>query len=157
MSKFIIPQNSRIDEQKKVMTDIAKADHCPFCQENLAKYHKSPIIKDGKFWVLTKNQWPYEKVKHQLLAIYKKHIEHISEIENGAGDELLKMFSDEAEKRKMPGGGVAMRFGNNPGYGNYGSTVFHLHAHLIEPDLEIMDTGEKWKFKFGENTSNNLY
>jgi hypothetical protein len=50
----------------------------------------------------------------------------------------------------MPGGGVAIRFGSNPENGNYGSSVLHIHAHLIEPDLRALDEREAWKFKFGQ-------
>ena len=148
-NKYINKINSRTEHQKMVMEKINEEGHCPFCLENLEKYHKNPILTEGKFWLLTDNQWPYENVKHQLLAIYKKHIEHISEIEAGAGDELVKLFTAEAKKRNIPGGAMCMRFGSNQGKGNYGSTVLHLHAHLIEPDLENSKK-EKIKFKIGQ-------
>lgn len=140
----------RREDQKKVMEEIKKEGHCPFCRENLEKYHKNPILKEGKFWILTENQWPYEKIKHQLLAIYKTHIEHIKEIDPQAGAELFEMFKEESEKRSIPGGGLAIRFGSNPEKGNYGSSVLHIHAHLVEPDLEKLEETEAWKFKFGE-------
>ncbi len=139
----------RRDDQRAVMEDIKAQGHCPFCRENLDKYHKNPILKEGKFWLLTENQWPYEKIKHQLLAIYKTHIEHITEIDPEAGSELIRMFAEEAKKRNMSGGGVAIRFGSSP-HGNYGSSVLHIHAHLIEPDLEALGETEAWRFKFGE-------
>ena len=82
------------------MEEIKKQGHCPFCRENLEKYHKAPILKEGKFWVLTDNQWPYEKIKHQLLAIYKTHIEHIKDIDPESGKELFEMFVEETKKRK---------------------------------------------------------
>jgi diadenosine tetraphosphate (Ap4A) HIT family hydrolase len=149
MSKFVILGNTRREDQKKVMNEIANQKHCPFCQENLTKYHKKPILKEGKYWVLTDNQWPYDKIKHQLLAIYKTHIEHISEMDPGAGSELIEMFKEEAKKRNIPGGGLAMRFGSNPEHGSYGNSVLHIHAHLIEPDLEALGPKETWKLKFG--------
>jgi diadenosine tetraphosphate (Ap4A) HIT family hydrolase len=135
-NKFIEKANSRTEVQKAVMEKISEEGHCPFCRENLDKYHKKPIIKEGDFWLLTENQWPYDNTKHHLLAIYKKHIEHIAEIETGASDELMGLFVEEAKKRHVPGGAVCIRFGSNPDKGNYGNTVRHLHAHLIEPDLE---------------------
>ncbi len=148
-NKFINKINSRTEHQKIVMNKINEEGHCPFCRENLDKYHKKPILKEGNFWLLTDNQWPYENTKHQLLAIYKKHIEHISEIEAGASDELMAFLEEEVKKRNIPGGAVCMRFGSNPDKGNYGSTVLHLHAHLIEPDLENPKK-EKIKFKIGQ-------
>ncbi|MFA6315378.1 MAG: hypothetical protein WC648_03385 [Candidatus Paceibacterota bacterium] len=150
MKKFIILDNIRREDQKEVMNEIAEQKHCPFCTENLLKYHKKPILKEGKFWILTDNQWPYEKIKHQLLAIYKTHIEHISEMDPDAGAELIEMFKEEAIKRNIPGGGIAMRFGSNPPHGSYGNSVLHIHAHMIEPDLEALNSDEAWKFKFGQ-------
>jgi len=149
-NRFINMRTIRREDQRKVMEKIKEQGHCPFCRENLETYHKAPILKEGKFWVLTDNQWPYNKIKHQLLAVYKTHIEHISEMDPEAGSELMQMFAGEAKKRKIPGGGIAIRFGSNPELGNYGSTVLHLHAHLIEPDLEKLEETEAWRFKFGE-------
>src|SRR3990167_5421861 len=112
-NKYINLSAVRREDQREVMEEIKKQGHCPFCIENLEKYHKNPILKEGKFWILTENQWPYEKIKHQLLAIYKTHIEHIREMDPESGSELLKIFSEEAEKRKIVGGGIAIRFGSN--------------------------------------------
>jgi diadenosine tetraphosphate (Ap4A) HIT family hydrolase len=137
-------------EKVAIYNTIDGKGHCPFCPENLATYHKRPIIVDGTYWILTDNQWPYPKIKHQLLAIHKKHIEHISEMTPEAGAELIKLFAEEAKKRNIKGGGVAIRFGSNPELGNYGNTVLHIHAHLIEPDLSALAPNEAWKFKFGQ-------
>lgn len=148
-NRFINLSTTRRDDQRIVMKEINGEGHCPFCPENIARYHKNPILKEGKFWLLTENQWPYKKVKHQLLAIYKTHVEHISEIDPEAGSELFALFTDEARNRNIPGGGLAMRFGSSE-HGNYGSSVLHIHAHLIEPDLEALDETEAWRFKFGQ-------
>jgi diadenosine tetraphosphate (Ap4A) HIT family hydrolase len=148
-NRFINLSSVRREDQRDVMVEIAKQGHCPFCVENLKKYHKNPILKEGKFWFLTENQWPYEKVKEQLLAIYKTHIEHISEMHPEAGGELLQMFSDEAKKRNIGGGVVAIRFGSSE-LGDYGSSVKHIHAHLIEPDLEQLGETEALKFTYAK-------
>lgn len=139
----------RRDDQRRVMEEIKRAGHCPFCRENLSKYHKNPILKEGRFWLLTDNQWPYENIKHQVLAIYKTHIEHLEEMDPEAGKELIELFAEETKRRKITGGGVAIRFGSSK-YGNYGSSVLHIHAHLIEPNLETLGETESWKFKFGQ-------
>lgn len=150
-NKFIHLTAVRREDQRQVMEKILEEGHCPFCRENLDKYHKNPILKEGKFWLLTDNQWPYEKVKHQLLAIYKTHIEHIKDMDPEAGKELMEMFAEETRRRNIPGGGIAIRFGKNPEHGNYGNSVLHLHAHLIEPDLDALKPDEAWKFKFGQS------
>ncbi len=147
---FIIKDNLRVASQGPVYDKIEKEGHCPFCKENLLKYHKLPILKEGKFWTLTDNQWPYDKIKHQLLAIYNTHIEHLNEMDPESGKELIEMFQEESKKRKMPGGGIAIRFGSNPEEGSYGNSVLHIHAHLIEPDLKALKSDEAWRFKFGQ-------
>jgi len=149
MKKFVYMGNTRLPAQDKVMAQILADGVCPFCRDNLEKYHKNPILKEGKFWLLTDNQWPYEKIKHQMLAIYKTHIEHLSEMNPEAGKELIEMFAEETKKRKIDGGGVAIRFGRSND-GNYGSSVLHIHAHLIEPDLKKLEETEAWRFKFGQ-------
>lgn len=84
-----------------------------------------------------------------MLAIYKTHVEHITEIDPEAGKELFEMFAQASKERNIEGGGVAMRFGSSI-HGNYGSSVLHIHAHLVEPDLAALDETEAWRFKFGQ-------
>ncbi len=148
-NRFINLKTVRREDQRTVMEEIDRQGHCPFCIENLSNYHKNPILKEGKYWLLTENQWPYDKVKHQLLAVYKTHVEHLKDVEPEAGKELFEMFGEESRARNMEGGGVAIRFGTSPN-GNYGSSVAHIHAHLIEPDLGALGESEAWKFKFGQ-------
>lgn len=148
-NRFINPAAVRREDQRVVMEEIKKQGHCPFCREHLEKYHSAPIIKEGEYWILTKNQWPYEKVKHQFLAIHKEHVEHISEVTPEAGAELFAFFAATAKEYGFSGGGMAIRFGSSE-HGSYGSSVLHIHAHLIEPDLEALEESEAWKFKFGQ-------
>ena len=54
-----------------------------------------------------------------------------------------------AVKAHIEGGGIAMRFGSSAD-GNFGSSVLHIHAHLIEPNLAVLADDESWKFKFGQ-------
>lgn len=145
-NKYANARNSRLGEQRRVMDDIISRGHCPFCSENLLKYHKQPIIKNGKFWILTKNQWPYKNTKLHLLAIYKKHAVKLSEINPEAGKELLSMFKWVEKKYKVPGGGFAMRFGDTS---HSAGTVNHIHAQFILPDIKNPKY-EPVRFKIGE-------
>ncbi len=151
---YIHVDQSRTEGQRKVMEQIQDDNVCPFCPEHLSKYHKEPILKESDHWILTKNQWPYENTKNQLLAIHKKHIEHIAELNQEASKELFELFQWGAKEFNMPGGALCIRFGSNPQYGNYGSSVLHLHAHLIEADLENPEN-EPVRFKVGQPKKNN--
>jgi diadenosine tetraphosphate (Ap4A) HIT family hydrolase len=141
--------HSRSENQRGVMEQIAKDAVCPFCPEHLRKYHKEPTLKEGNFWILSKNQWPYANTKHQFIAIHKSHIEHLTELTTEATKELFDLFQWAAKEHNMPGGAVIIRFGSNPKHGDYGSSVLHLHAHLVEADLENPD-GEPVRFKVGQ-------
>src|SRR5680860_366496 len=119
-NSFVNLNNARHNEQRQVMKDIEKNRECPFCPENLSKYHKQKIIKRGKFWVLTKNQWPYKYTDVHLLAISIYHTDKLSDLKDGAFDELQKMMVWSEKKYKIVAGGVAMRFGD---MSNNGATV----------------------------------
>ena len=130
--EFVNLNNARVDEQREVMSQIITDGLCPFCSENLAKYHKKPTLREGACWILTSNQWPYEHTKHHLLAIAKIHVEHIDALPPGAMDELGEHFKWGTKEFNIKGGGIVMRFGDSD---LAGSTVRHLHAQLIETDL----------------------
>lgn len=129
---YIRLENARTDEQRETMRQIAKDNVCPFCSANLAEYHKKDIISEGKYWLLTENQWPYEGAKSHLLAISRDHVESLGDLDPEAGAELFKLFQNAIKEFSIEGGTLALRFGN---HSKYASTVKHLHAHLIDPDV----------------------
>jgi diadenosine tetraphosphate (Ap4A) HIT family hydrolase len=136
MSNFVDIDNTREDDQREVMQDIISADHCPFCTENLKKYHKQPLLKDGKYWLVTSNQWPYKNTKVHLLIIYKEHAVELSELNPESGKELLEFTAWAEKEYQIPGGGWSMRFGDT----NYSAgTVNHIHVQFIQPDIEAPD------------------
>src|SRR5690606_32849370 len=56
---FVHMAHARGEEQAGVMQGILAAGECPFCADNLAKYHKGETLFNGDYWLLTRNQWPY--------------------------------------------------------------------------------------------------
>lgn len=140
---FVNLDNARLDEQRKVMEDIVSDGVCPFCPENLAKYHKEKIIRTGKHWLLTYNQWPYENTALHLLVIAKYHAIHLNDMKPGAADELFDLLKWAEINFNVSFGGVCMRFGDIK---KTGATVDHLHAHLIVPK-ENLSKDKKVRFK----------
>lgn len=119
-----------------VISQIQKDGVCPFCPESLAKYHKNPILKEGKFWLLTDNMYPYEGAKYHVLLIHKTHVTTFAEISEEAWYELDGFIKNFTEEHGIPGGTFIMRFGDT----RYtGASVSHLHANLISPDGEDKD------------------
>jgi ATP adenylyltransferase len=149
-TKFVDIDNSRKEDQRQVMQEIVNQDHCPFCAENLNKYHKQPILKETKHWILTKNQWPYDNTKIHLLGIIKEHKEKLSELTPEMGTELFEIISWAEKEFEMPGGGFAMRFGDTE---FSAATVKHLHIQLLVPDIESPHY-EPTRIKIGKSRKN---
>ena len=137
MAEFVNKDNTahRPDGGKygKVIDQIKKDGVCPFCPENLLKYHKNPILKEGFYWVLTKNMYPYEGAKHHILIIHKKHIEKFEEIVPEAWSEIRRLVESFTKEENILGGTFMMRFGDTA---HTGASVSHLHANLVSPDAE---------------------
>lgn len=139
--------NSRVEEQRQVMLEIAESGKCPFCPENFDQHKTDHILFDGKYWLLTYNRWPYKNTKVHLLAIYKEHAEHLSEMVPEAGQELIEVFQFAAQKFNVAGGGFVMRFGDT----NYSAgSVHHLHAQFIQPDIDAEEY-EPVRIKLGKS------
>lgn len=144
--KHVNLNNAREEDQKKAMERIESRDECPFCLNNLKKEHKEPILKKGKFWIVTKNQWPYDEAENHLLIISKKHIENLSNIPPEAGKELIEFLQFIETEFDFRAGGVGFRFGDI----NYnGATVSHLHVHVLEPGDSESDNYKPIRFKIG--------
>lgn len=128
MKKMVNLSHARTDFQREVMRRIALDKVCPFCEEHFLKYHTRPIIRRGRYWILTENFQPYEGTRHHLLAVARKHVTSFAELPAPAHAELFRLFGDECRRRKIKGGTVLMRFGDTE---YTGGTVSHLHAQLV--------------------------
>mgnify|MGYP001620161054 CR=1 FL=1 len=129
---FVNPRFARKGEYKKVIQSIVADGKCPFCPENF-KYHKNPIIKKTKNWFITKSSWPYKNTKYHFLIIGKKHKEKFKDLTLKDFKEIKNLACWTIKKFKIKGGGLTLRFGDT---NHTGSTVNHLHFHLIIPKLK---------------------
>lgn len=132
--KFVNADNTQHRPDGKynsVITNIQKDGVCPFCPDQLAKYHKNPIIDETKYWLVTNNMYPYKNVRHHILLIHKEHIETIQEITDEAWKELHTIFLQAIGRSNIPGGTLFIRFGDTR---FTGASVSHLHAHLVSSD-----------------------
>ncbi|MCX6712833.1 MAG: hypothetical protein NTY66_01345, partial [Candidatus Vogelbacteria bacterium] len=66
---FCTLAHARGEHQRKNMKQALKDGVCLFCPEHLAKYHTSPVERKGKFWTITKNDYPYAGTKIHYLFI----------------------------------------------------------------------------------------
>ena len=133
---FVHLPHARGMEQKEVMERIAGEGVCPFCLENLARFHAPPTIKEGIYWVLTPNQWPYENTRLHLLAIYKQHAETLADLAPEAGQELFELAQWVEKKYDLQAGALGLRFGNPA---ESGGSIHHLHVQLLTADITYQD------------------
>lgn len=149
-NKNLNHEHTRNDIQKALMKKIEADEVCPFCPENIKKYHPKPILKKGKYWFVTENMNPYNGTKLHLLFIYKDHIADISQLNSLHMAELMdlaKEFWISDDYIKLSGGGLFMRFGDSD---NTGATVSHLHAHMIAGEASLDDQNiEPLKVRLG--------
>lgn len=142
--KHVNLDNARHDDQRQIMETIVGDDVCPFCMENLKKYHQRPILAEGDHWLVTTNQWPYEHTQAHFLLIAKRHIETVTDLESGAFEELGGHIQRLVRDNGLDYGGIAMRFGD----ARYtGASVNHLHVHALQAAKDLPD-GAKLKMKF---------
>ncbi len=144
---FVDVENATGEDYRNLIKIIAKDEVCPFCKENLEKYGNK-IIDETDYWLLIEKQNLADGKRNQLVAIPKKHIETIWEIEPGVSADLLKLFSRGAIERGIEGGALVIRFGNTK---LSGATIKHLHVELIEPEI-----GEEVEFHIGHNSKNKI-
>ncbi len=145
---FVNLKNARVEEQLEVMKMIQEEKFCPFCPENYSKSKLKPIIKQGEYWHIRKNRWPYKNTRIHLIIIHNTHIEKISEVTSDAAREFLELVKWAEKEYGILGGGIGMRFGD---IHINGATVLHLHAHIITAEITDKNNPnyQKVEFKVG--------
>jgi ATP adenylyltransferase len=129
--------NARTEEQRKLMEQIQRDGVCPFCKEYFSTYHPKPIIKETDYWYFTENMSPYAGTKHHFIFVYKpEHIENPSVLSPEEVTDLFSLLSWATERFSIRGGSFFMRFGESK---YTGSSVAHLHAHLLMGDVDAPD------------------
>lgn len=126
--KLVNLENSRTEHQRQNMAQAMKSKECLFCEQHLAKYHQAPIERRGQYWLVTKNDYPYDGTELHYLFIYRKHIDSLGQIAPGAMNELSGHLKWLEKKFKIKGGAILIRFGDS---NRSSATITHFHGHFI--------------------------
>lgn len=124
----VLVEHSRSDEQRQVLEQIIADGVCPFCLENLKKYHGNPVTIISDHWIVTENQWPYDNALIQLLIIPKRHVENWTDLTEEELLDWAKIVKDALKEYRIESGAVCTRFGNLK---QSGASVAHLHSQII--------------------------
>jgi diadenosine tetraphosphate (Ap4A) HIT family hydrolase len=130
---YVDINNVRNEEMRVVWQKIIDEGYDPFDIEHLWKTHPKPILKRGKHWFVTENNWLYPNAKNQFLFITMEYAETLSELPAEVVTELFTLSSEFCKEYNIVGGALCMRFGETS---VTGATVKHIHAQLIQSDLE---------------------
>jgi len=120
--------HARTEAQRENMERIRKDKVDPFDWKHVERYHTEPILKKGRYWLITPNDYPYEGTSLHLLLIYKKDVRLPSETAPQAWPELRQHIAWIEKTYKVKGGSLLMRFGDPS---MTGGSVHHLHLHVI--------------------------
>ncbi|MDP2946340.1 MAG: HIT domain-containing protein [bacterium] len=129
----------------KIIKTIEAEGKCPFCQDNF-KYHKNEILKKRRDWFITKNSWPYKNSRYHFLIIGLKHKESLTELNENDFKSVKELANWAIKKFKIKGGALTIRFGDT---NLSGSTVYHIHFHLISPKQKNNGIAKTVNFPIG--------
>lgn len=150
MSLYHFPA-ARTEEQRKYMEQLERDGVCVFCLEYFDRYHQEPIEIDGRYWYVTKNDYPYKGSAVHLLIVPKEHVESLTELPCEAGTELFSLF--DKIKRQYSTASEALILRNGDMRFNGGS-VAHLHFHFVSGDVDNSDH-EPIRFKVSSRDAKN--
>lgn len=122
--------NARVGEQIRRMKALKKAGVCYFCRKgSKIKVTTPKIIKEGKCWYITPNNFPYKGSVHHCLIVPKRHIRDLTEISKHEASELYSEMIVWLKKHfKVKGYSIFTRSGDM----NFtGATLDHLHFHFL--------------------------
>jgi diadenosine tetraphosphate (Ap4A) HIT family hydrolase len=129
--KYVNPKHTKSGAYANDIKDIKKKMVCPFCPEVFpGVWHKNPILKTKNNWLITRNMYPYTNTQEHFLIVGTRHIEQIDKLSQKDLNSILSLSRWVTSKFNLPGGMLAMRFGDTQ---YTGATVVHLHAHLVVP------------------------
>ena len=130
--RFVYLENARFDEQRAIMREIEAAGVCPFCSGNDSETKLMSVIKEGKYWQVRENRWPYNNTRVHLLIIHNEHAEKLADVKPEAAVELFELVKWAESEYNVSGGAIGIRFGDPR---TNGATVNHLHVHFIAANI----------------------
>lgn len=129
---FVNLKNARYPDQLEIMQTIEAGGFCPFCPEHISSGELKPVLKEGKYWHVRENRWPYDNTRIHLLVIHRLHAEKLSDLTPDAAVELFELVKWAEQKYEVRGGALGLRFGD-PCVN--GATVRHLHVQFMVADI----------------------
>jgi diadenosine tetraphosphate (Ap4A) HIT family hydrolase len=126
-------RNARVKAQMVKMQELMDRGICAFCEEHFEEYHDNPVELKTKYWIVTKNDYPYERTQLHLMLVPRVHVRTITELGQRARADMLEALVEIERRWALDSYAIGMRVGD-PHWN--GGTVEHLHAHVIVAERE---------------------
>lgn len=118
-------------EEKILPTVPLEEIFCPFCYVTPPKNTAiERILKDGEYWRVFHNPFPYLGLKYHIIIATKEHLTLIGEVLPEMEAELFEHIEWVNREFKIPGGGTISKFGD-PKY--HTGSQEHIHFHFLQP------------------------
>lgn len=142
----------RTADQRGLYERIQEARVCSFCEDfcrgTAPIFHPLPIIRDLKYWALTKCYPPVEGAREHFLVVSKyldpegRHL-LFPILPPEAWAEFGELLDWTINEYRLPGGAFFFRFGDT----DYtGASVSHLHCQIVFGGAK---DGERLRVKLG--------
>jgi|1185.fasta_scaffold46688_2 ATP adenylyltransferase len=124
-------ENSRTEEQTAEMRRLDAAGICLFCPGHLEGVQE--VLHRSEHWAVTPNRFPYSNAGLHLLLVPHTHVTDMVELTPEAQADFFSTLAWVREKFDLTYYGLGVRSGDSP---VTGSTIKHLHVHVIVGDLD---------------------
>jgi diadenosine tetraphosphate (Ap4A) HIT family hydrolase len=142
-------RNARVKAQIEKMQHLSAEGICAFCEEHFETYHDSPVEFRTTHWIVSQNDYPYERSQLHLILVPTQHVRMIGELSAAARADLTAVLAEIERRWQLDSYAVGMRVGD-PAHN--GGSVEHLHAHVIVGDRDSAEH-EPVRFKMSTRRS----
>jgi ATP adenylyltransferase len=126
-------RHARVEAQKAKMEKLIAEGICAFCDEHFEDFHDNPVEFRTEHWIVSKNDYPYERTTLHLLLVSRKHVMAFGELSPEARADFMEAIAEIEKRWKLPSYAVGIRVGEPE---RNGGSVEHLHAHVIVGDTD---------------------
>lgn len=178
MEDTTTPNNSRNETQKNIIQDFKEQGADPFDRKIVETIHNehnvyNKIIFETEHFYVMPCLWPLKgSSKHIMIISQRNDVKSITDLSIVEFNDLIEVQQKIIRSFDIQGGAFCMRFGDPK---ISGTTVTHLHGHIIVPDddkivrfhvgsfnnpnkdifepsmEEEMNQSSRWKYSRGKN------
>lgn len=124
--------NHRSAEQLAEMRRLEAAGICLFCPEHLPAQQE--VVHRTAHWCVTPNRFPYPGAALHLLLVPQAHVTDLLDLPAEAQADFFTALGWVRDHHALKYYSLASRSGDEDACAHTGSTIKHLHVHVVVGD-----------------------